>query len=151
MACVSFSWHGKRHANNGCGWTGAILQMNSGDILGHEFCGVVEQVGPGIKKVKPGKRYVASFQIACGDVCSLDVIQTPLLDKTLIAYPVLLLQAKTLIAMRKDKLQHHRQGHVRRSNSRHIRILPFDWRLRWRTGRIRAGSSWRCQSSRDSR
>ncbi|KAK4208770.1 S-glutathione dehydrogenase [Rhypophila decipiens] len=46
---------------------GAVLQMKPGDILGHEFCGVVEQVGPGVKKVKPGKRYVASFQIACGN------------------------------------------------------------------------------------
>lgn len=46
---------------------GAVLQMSPGDILGHEFCGVVEQVGPGVKKVKPGKRYVASFQIACGN------------------------------------------------------------------------------------
>jgi threonine dehydrogenase-like Zn-dependent dehydrogenase len=42
--------------------------MNKGDILGHEFCGVVDQTGPGVKKVKIGKRYVASFQIACGDV-----------------------------------------------------------------------------------
>ncbi|KAM7205437.1 S-glutathione dehydrogenase [Naviculisporaceae sp. PSN 640] len=45
---------------------GTVMQMVPGDILGHEFCGVVEQVGPGVKKVKPGKRYVASFQIACG-------------------------------------------------------------------------------------
>ena len=46
---------------------GSVVQMSSGDILGHEFCGVVEQVGSGVTKVKPGKRYVASFQIACGD------------------------------------------------------------------------------------
>jgi threonine dehydrogenase-like Zn-dependent dehydrogenase len=36
--------------------------------LGHEFCGVVEEVGPAVRKVQKGKRYVASFQIACGDV-----------------------------------------------------------------------------------
>lgn len=42
--------------------------MNKGDILGHEFCGIVEQVGPAVQKVKAGKRYVASFQIACGEV-----------------------------------------------------------------------------------
>lgn len=42
--------------------------MNKGDILGHEFCGIVEQVGPAVKKVQVGKRYVASFQIACGEV-----------------------------------------------------------------------------------
>ncbi|KAK5654746.1 hypothetical protein OQA88_7071 [Cercophora sp. LCS_1] len=46
---------------------GAILQMKKGDILGHEFCGVVEQVGPGVTTVQAGKRYVVSFQIACGD------------------------------------------------------------------------------------
>jgi len=46
---------------------GVVMQMSKGDILGHEFCGVVEQVGPGVKNVKVGKRYVASFQIACGE------------------------------------------------------------------------------------
>jgi len=46
---------------------GVVVQMNKGDILGHEFCGVVESVGPAVKKVKVGGRYVASFQIACGD------------------------------------------------------------------------------------
>jgi len=44
-----------------------VVQLSSGDILGHEFMGVVEQVGPGVKKVQKGQRYVASFQIACGD------------------------------------------------------------------------------------
>ncbi|KAK0708632.1 chaperonin 10-like protein [Lasiosphaeris hirsuta] len=46
---------------------GAVVQMKKGDILGHEFCGVVEQVGPGAKGIEVGKRYVASFQIAWGD------------------------------------------------------------------------------------
>lgn len=46
------------------------MQMANGDILGHEFCGVVEQVGPAVKGIKVGGRYVASFQIACGDVSS---------------------------------------------------------------------------------
>ncbi|KAK3395095.1 chaperonin 10-like protein [Podospora didyma] len=46
---------------------GVVMQMKKGDILGHEFCGVVEQVGPGVEKVKVGKRYVVSFQIACGE------------------------------------------------------------------------------------
>lgn len=40
--------------------------MHKGDILGHEFCGIVENVGPDIQKVKPGQRVVASFSIACG-------------------------------------------------------------------------------------
>jgi len=46
---------------------GTVVQMNKGDILGHEFCGIIESVAPGVKRVQPGKRYVASFQIACGD------------------------------------------------------------------------------------
>lgn len=47
---------------------GVVVEMDKGDILGHEFCGVVESVGPAVKNVKVGGRYVASFQIACGDV-----------------------------------------------------------------------------------
>jgi len=45
---------------------GAIITMQEGDILGHEFCGVVDNVGPNVHNVKPGDRVVASFQIACG-------------------------------------------------------------------------------------
>lgn len=46
---------------------GTVVQMNKGDILGHEFCGIVDEVGSDIKGIKKGGRYVASFQIACGD------------------------------------------------------------------------------------
>ncbi|PWY79591.1 GroES-like protein [Aspergillus heteromorphus CBS 117.55] len=46
---------------------GVIPQLEKGDVLGHEFCGVVESVGPGAKKVTVGDRVVASFPIACGD------------------------------------------------------------------------------------
>ncbi|OIW29202.1 GroES-like protein [Coniochaeta ligniaria NRRL 30616] len=46
---------------------GTVVQMAKGDILGHEFCGVAVQTGPNVSKVKVGKRYVASFQIACGE------------------------------------------------------------------------------------
>ncbi|TFB03495.1 hypothetical protein CCMA1212_004378 [Trichoderma ghanense] len=46
---------------------GAVMQMADGDILGHEFIGVVELVGRAVHKVQVGKRYVASFQIACGN------------------------------------------------------------------------------------
>ena len=47
--------------------SGTVIQMNKGDILGHEFCGVVDEVGDNVRKVRKGKRYVASFQIACGN------------------------------------------------------------------------------------
>lgn len=46
---------------------GSVVELQKGDILGHEFCGVVESVGSKIKTVKPGQRVVASFQIACGE------------------------------------------------------------------------------------
>lgn len=46
---------------------GVIPQLQKGDVLGHEFCGVVDNVGPGTKKFKTGDRVVASFPIACGD------------------------------------------------------------------------------------
>ncbi|KAK5941174.1 hypothetical protein PMZ80_006451 [Knufia obscura] len=45
---------------------GSVVELQKGDILGHEFCGVVDSVGPNISKVKPGDRVVCSFQIACG-------------------------------------------------------------------------------------
>ncbi|KAJ6150691.1 hypothetical protein N7470_007285 [Penicillium chermesinum] len=44
----------------------AIPNLEKGDILGHEFCGVVESVGPAVKNITVGERAVASFQIACG-------------------------------------------------------------------------------------
>jgi len=46
---------------------GTVIELAKGDILGHEFCGVVDSVGPNITKVKPGDRVVCSFQIACGN------------------------------------------------------------------------------------
>lgn len=45
---------------------GSIPQMEKGDVLGHECCGVVESVGPESTKVKVGERVVVSFPIACG-------------------------------------------------------------------------------------
>ena len=46
--------------------SGAVIEMQKGDILGHEFCGKIDSVGPAIKNLKPGQRVVCSFQIACG-------------------------------------------------------------------------------------
>lgn len=35
-------------------------------VLGHEFMGVIEEVGPGVRKLKKGDRVVVPFPIACG-------------------------------------------------------------------------------------
>lgn len=45
---------------------GRIPGMREGSPIGHEFVGVVEQVGPGVTAVAPGDRVVGSFLIACG-------------------------------------------------------------------------------------
>jgi threonine dehydrogenase-like Zn-dependent dehydrogenase len=40
--------------------------MKEGDILGHEFMGIIEQVGQDVKNFKVGQRVVVAFNIACG-------------------------------------------------------------------------------------
>ena len=47
-------------------YDGMIPTMEAGDVLGHEFMGIVEEVGPGVKKLKRGDRVVVPFTIACG-------------------------------------------------------------------------------------
>jgi threonine dehydrogenase-like Zn-dependent dehydrogenase len=48
-------------------YDGLIPSMESGDILGHEFMGIVEEVGSEVKKLKHGDRVVIPFTIACGN------------------------------------------------------------------------------------
>jgi len=47
-------------------YDGFIPTMESGDVLGHEFMGLVEEVGPDVKNLKRGDRVVVPFTIACG-------------------------------------------------------------------------------------
>ncbi|EFJ47484.1 hypothetical protein VOLCADRAFT_101983 [Volvox carteri f. nagariensis] len=47
-------------------YLGSAPGMQKGDILGHEFMGIVEAVGPEVRNVRPGDRVVACFDIACG-------------------------------------------------------------------------------------
>jgi threonine dehydrogenase-like Zn-dependent dehydrogenase len=46
---------------------GFVPGMMRGDILGHEFMGEVEEVGPQNKKLKVGDRVVVPFTICCGE------------------------------------------------------------------------------------
>ncbi|KAH9937092.1 GroES-like protein [Fomitopsis serialis] len=48
-------------------YNGEIVNLQKGDILGHEFMGVVDAIGPNVKNLQVGQRVVSSFQIACGD------------------------------------------------------------------------------------
>jgi threonine dehydrogenase-like Zn-dependent dehydrogenase len=47
-------------------YRGKIPAMHDGDILGHEFMGIVEEVGPEVTAVNVGDRVVIPFVIACG-------------------------------------------------------------------------------------
>ena len=46
---------------------GKIPGMKAGAILGHEFMGIVEDIGPGVTKLRKGDRVVVPFTISCGD------------------------------------------------------------------------------------
>lgn len=48
-------------------YNGVIPSMQRGDILGHEFMGVVEELGPAVPNLRVGDRVVIPFTIACGN------------------------------------------------------------------------------------
>lgn len=50
-------------------YTNSIVDMHDGDILGHEFMGIVEEKGADVKNIQLGQRVVVAFDIACG-MCS---------------------------------------------------------------------------------
>jgi threonine dehydrogenase-like Zn-dependent dehydrogenase len=52
-------------------YSGSLPDMKPGDILGHEFMGIVIDKGTDVKKINVGQRVVVAFDIACGtcDYC----------------------------------------------------------------------------------
>lgn len=56
-------------------YRGKMPRMKSGDILGHEFMGIVEETGPEVTAVSKGDRVVVPFVIACGECffCAMEL------------------------------------------------------------------------------
>lgn len=54
----------------GLGWVGLDLELPH--VMGHEFCGIIEDVGNDVTKFKQGDRVIVPFIHGCGhcDVCS---------------------------------------------------------------------------------
>jgi len=52
-------------------YKGTFMGMRTDDIPGHEFMGIIEEVGSQVKKLKVGQRVVVSFAVSCGhcDFC----------------------------------------------------------------------------------
>lgn len=47
-------------------YRGKVPGMEGGDIMGHEFMGIVEEVGTRVTKLRKGDRVVVPFTISCG-------------------------------------------------------------------------------------
>ena len=54
-------------------YRGKVPGLKEGDILGHEFMGVVVEAGPAVTELKKGDRVVVPFVIACGSCFFCDM------------------------------------------------------------------------------
>jgi threonine dehydrogenase-like Zn-dependent dehydrogenase len=54
--------------------------IDPGDVLGHEAMGVLEVVGEGVQRFRPGERVAIAFQLACGRCWFCERGQTALCD-----------------------------------------------------------------------
>ena len=52
---------------------GAVPRAVPGTILGHEFVGIVEEVGSAVCKVKPGDRVAVNVETFCGEIIRIGV------------------------------------------------------------------------------
>ena len=64
-ALVKYAYTGFCHSDlsNAKGFTKMKLPM----VAGHEAAGIVQEVGPGVKKVKPGDHVASAWMCPCGD------------------------------------------------------------------------------------
>lgn len=56
-------------------YRGKVPGLKDGDILGHEFMGIVEETGSAVTRVRKGDRVVIPFTISCGECffCELEL------------------------------------------------------------------------------
>lgn len=57
-------------------YRGKIPETEQGDIFGHEFMGIVEEVGRDVTTLQVGDRVVIPFVIACGSCFSASMISS---------------------------------------------------------------------------
>jgi threonine dehydrogenase-like Zn-dependent dehydrogenase len=63
-------------------YNGMIPAMKAGDIMGHEFMGIVVQTGSEVKNLKVGDRVVVPFTISCGECYYCKLGLTSLCDNS---------------------------------------------------------------------
>ena len=109
---------------------GFIPTMESGDILGHEFMGIIEEVGNEVTNVQRGDRVVVPFTIACGscEFCKKKLWSA--CDNT-------------------NPNAHLDGGCLRILRLWAVRLLTYDGRICGRTSSIRARSVCECWSVED--
>jgi threonine dehydrogenase-like Zn-dependent dehydrogenase len=75
---------------------GYVPTMRAGDVIGHEFMGIIEEVGPEVRKFKRGDRVVVPSFICCGECwycrhdlwsCCDNTNPNPELQDPLLGYP----------------------------------------------------------------
>jgi threonine dehydrogenase-like Zn-dependent dehydrogenase len=48
-------------------YQGPVIELQKGDILSHELCGIIQEMGLAVKGRQQGNKVVASFQVAVNE------------------------------------------------------------------------------------